>query len=128
MSLLSLKKSKPTAKATLHSVDSFIDDAISYAAGERPYQQETTLATPTDTHRYKSGNRKKPCLKSVKCSTSKQQQKGMRHATFTLTPECITQLSLLSQDSDMAKSAIIRKWISEEFAKRLHTARGDKKK
>ena len=128
MSLLSLKKSKPTAKATLHSVDSFIDDAISYAAGERLHQQETTMGTLTDTHRYKSGNRKKPCLQSVKCSTSKKQQRGMRHATFTLTPECINQLSLLSQDSDMAKSAIIRKWISEEFAKRRHAAGGGQKK
>lgn len=128
MSLLSLKKSKPTAKTTLHSVDSFIDDAISYAAGERLHQQETTSGTLTDIHRHKNDIRKTPCLKSVKCSGSQKQQKGMRHATFTLTPECITQLSLLSQDSNMAKSAIIRKWISEEFAKRLHTAGGDKKK
>jgi hypothetical protein len=122
MSLLSLKKSKPSAKATLHSVDSFIDDAISYAAG-KGLQQETPLETLADSNQKPKDTRVKPCLKAVKCNATQKQQKGMRHATFTLTPECITQLSLLSQDSGMAKSAIIREWISAEFAKRQFTKR-----
>ena len=128
MSLLSLKKSKPSAKSTLHSVDSFIDDAISYAAGKGFHRQETTLKTLADTHRHQNDTREKTCLKAVKCTASEKHHKGMRHATFTLTPECITQLALLSQDSGVAKSAIIREWISTEFAKRLHTDGFNKKK
>ncbi|WP_420933676.1 replication protein RepA [Alteromonas sp. A081] len=116
MSLLSLKKSKPSVKATLHSVDSFIDDAISYAAGKGFHQHETSLAELSETNQKE--RRIKPCLKTVKCTAIQKPQKGMRHATFTLTPECITQLSLLSQDSGVAKSAIIREWISTEFVKR----------
>ncbi|WP_334030138.1 replication protein RepA [Alteromonas sp. P256] len=120
MSLLSLKKSKPSAKATLHTVDSFIDDAISYAAG-KGLHQETPLETQANPHQRPKGTQLKPCLKAVKCDAIQKKPKGMRHATFTLTPECITQLSLLSQDSGVAKSALIREWISVEFAKRQVT-------
>jgi hypothetical protein len=122
MSLLSLKKSKPSAKSTLHSVDSFIDDAVSYASGKNEHHRAAPLSVlaqvNAQAHRSPYEVSSKTCLKAVQCSESKRQHKGMRHATFTLTPECISQLSLLSQDSGLAKSAMIREWISTEFAKR----------
>ena len=42
-------------------------------------------------------------------------QKGsaMRHATFTLTPECILKLTQLSKQQGKAKSALIREWIQQ---------------
>lgn len=167
MSLLSLKKSKPSAKTTLHSVDAFIDDAISYAAGVQVLGQEEIAqakhrhiegrSTDTNPVHLKSVDapnmqnessssiqghiqrqlktKQKPDAKLVERAgekptanamhhTGKQisQRKntylGMRHATFTLTPECISQLALLSQDSGIPKSALIRKWITREFEER----------
>lgn len=175
MSLLSLKKSKPSAKTTLHSVDAFIDDAISYAAGVQVLGQEEIAQAKhrhiegrsTDTHpvhlksvdapyvqnessssiqghiQRQLKTKQKPDAKAggradekanekasekrtakvmphtdKPISESKNTYLGMRHATFTLTPECISQLSLLSQDSGIAKSALIRKWITREFEER----------
>ncbi len=167
MSLLSLKKSKPSAKTTLHSVDAFIDDAISYAAGVQALGQEEIVQAKhrhiegrsTDTHPVhlksvdapyvqnessssiqghiqrqlktkqkpdaKAGERagekataKKTQHTDKPISQGKNTYLGMRHATFTLTPECISQLSLLSQDSGIPKSALIRKWITREFEER----------
>jgi len=37
--------------------------------------------------------------------------KGMRHATFTLTPQCIEKLANIAQKTGKAKSALIREWI-----------------
>lgn len=163
MSLLSLKKSKPSAKTTLHSVDAFIDDAISYAAGVQVLGQEEIAQAKhrhiegrnTDTHpvhlksvdapivqnessssiqghiQRQFKTKQKPDAKANEKPTAKATQHtnkpisrgkntylGMRHATFTLTPECISQLSLLSQDSGIPKSALIRKWITREFEER----------
>jgi predicted DNA-binding protein len=36
---------------------------------------------------------------------------GMRHATFTLTPQCIEKLANIAQKTGKAKSALIREWI-----------------
>ncbi|AUC89280.1 MAG: hypothetical protein CL600_08120 [Alteromonas sp.] len=171
MSLLSLKKSKPSAKTTLHSVDAFIDDAISYAAGVQVLGQEEIAqakhrhiegrSTDTNPVHLKSVDatyvqnessssiqghiqrqlktKQKPDAKAGERANEKANEKataketqhtdkpifqgkntylGMRHATFTLTPECISQLSLLSQDSGIPKSALIRKWITREFEER----------
>ncbi|NDW22471.1 hypothetical protein [Alteromonas hispanica] len=167
MSLLSLKKSKPSAKTTLHSVDAFIDDAISYAAGVQVLGQEEIAQAKhrhiegrsTDTHpvhlksvdapyvqnessssiqghtQRQLKTKQKPDAKAGEKAyekvTAKETQHtdkqifqgkntylGMRHATFTLTRECISQLSLLSQDSGIPKSALIRKWITREFEER----------
>ncbi len=167
MSLLSLKKSKPSAKTTLHSVDAFIDDAISYAAGVQALGQEEIAqakhrhiegrSTDTNPVHLKSVDatyvqnessssiqghiqrqlktKQKPDAKAGEKANEKTTAKvmphtdkpisqgkntylGMRHATFTLTPECISQLSLLSQDSGIPKSALIRKWITREFEER----------
>ncbi len=103
MSLLSLRKSQPLAKPTLRSVDDFIEDALHYAQGldNKPVRDnhEGTASEAND-------NRVVHLHKVQKSS-------AMRHATFTLTPECIAKLTQLSKQQGKAKSALIREWIQK---------------
>ena len=97
MSLLSLKKSKPSTKPSKKTVDAFINDAINYAAGATRInvsQQHLTTTTPSKLSR----------------QTKKE---TMKRATFTLSHECIEALTALSNTSGQSRSALIRQWIKE---------------
>ena len=106
MSLLNLKKSKPLAKPALRSVEAFIDDALLYAQGQ---QDRRTVSVEPVTHTgCDTQSRVVPLRKPQKSQT-------MRHATFTLTPDCIEKLAILSEKSETSRSALIRKWIQENY-------------
>lgn len=103
MSLLNLKKSKPLAKPNLRSIEDFIDDALLYAQGKLDKQEEQG---------------RKGCVKTVNNQNVAPIRKpakteGMRHATFTLTPQCIEKLADIAHRTGKAKSALIREWIEE---------------
>ena len=103
MSLLSLRKSQPLTKPTLCSVDDFIEDALHYAQG---IDTKPVRGSHEDTSSKSSDNRVVRLHKVQKGS-------AMRHATFTLTPECILKLTQLSKQQGKAKSALIREWIQQ---------------
>ncbi len=101
MSLLNLKKSKPLAKPNLRTVEDFIDDALNYAQGKVDKKQPS--AAKNDLKDVRT-DRVVPIRKPAK-------SEGMRHATFTLTPQCIEKLANIAQKTGKAKSALIREWI-----------------
>ncbi|WDT85214.1 ribbon-helix-helix protein, CopG family [Alteromonas sp. 009811495] len=109
MSLLNLKKSKPLVKPALRSVDAFIDDAILYAQGK--HDSISTVPNNANSQISELDNRVVPLRKP-------KQAKGMRHATFTLTPECIDKLTVLSDETGSSRSALIRQWIQESYKRR----------
>ncbi len=88
MSLVSLRKSAPSTNSSRQvSVDDFIEAANLYAAGG----QSTAVESHTNEH--------------------EEQVSPMRRATFTLSEECIKQLTELSSQSGQARSYLIRCWI-----------------
>ena len=101
MSLLNLKKSKPLAKPNLRSVEDFIDDALLYAQGKVDVRGRKNNITGVS-------NIQTQCVAPVKKPAKPE---GMRHATFTLTPQCIEKLANIAQKTGKAKSALIREWI-----------------
>ena len=106
MSLLNLKKSKPLAKPKLRTVEAFIDDALIYAQGK--IDNKDSWAAKNEP-KIANADRVVPIKKSTKFE-------GMRHATFTLTPQCIEKLAKLSETTGKAKSALIREWIESNSA------------
>jgi len=97
MSLLSLKKSKPSTKSSKKTVDAFINDAINYAAGAtriKASQQYLTTSVSSEPPR-------------------QAQKKLMKRATFTLSHECVESLTALSNASGQSRSALIRQWIND---------------
>lgn len=114
MSLLNLKKSKPLAKPNLRTVEDFIDDALHYAQGKVNARQNVSAVN----QRLSTETAVKSCaaLTDRVVSISKKSRQpvkvGMRHATFTLTPQCIDKLAEISEKTGKAKSALIREWIN----------------
>jgi hypothetical protein len=105
MSLIDLKKSSVSkAKKNKVTADEFIADAENYAAGKTSVvsSAKTNLDQPIMT---KVTDWPKNQLK--KCKSTK------RHATFTLSEDAIVQLNLLSKESQLAKSHIIRILVNE---------------
>ena len=105
MSLLSLKKSKPSTKPSKKTVDAFINDAINYAAGAtriKAAQQHPTTTTSSKVSR-------------------QTQKKTMKRATFTLSHECVEALTALSNTSGQSRSALIRQWIKENANTKART-------
>ena len=92
MSLTDLKKSKNTKrKKQTFTVDEFISDAENYAKGQPKIVSAQKKVKSPPKHRIK------------------------RHATFTLSESTIQQLTLLAQETNLAKSHIIRILINELF-------------
>lgn len=108
MSLTDLKKSKDDnnkKRKKAFSVDDFISDAENYAKGSPQLVSEernNTVELPQ-------------ALAAAKEVSEQQekQQKPYRHATFTLSETAIAQLQELAQETQLAKSHIIRILISE---------------
>ena len=103
MSLLNLKKSKPLAEPNLRSIEDFIDDALLYAQGKIDKREKLAKKASVKTAHGK-------CVVPIR---KPEKAEGMRHATFTLTPQCIEKLADISQRTGKAKSALIREWIVE---------------
>ena len=115
MSLLNLKKSKPSARPSLRSVEAFIDDALLYAQGKSKGSHKTN-ANNQNVRQEKTRHSITSSFDKVVPIKKPQRTQGMRHATFTLTPECIEKLSVLSAQTGKAKSALIREWIQDHTA------------
>ena len=90
MSLSSLKKSKPLVKAAPVSVDSFINQALDYANGERV---AAVVRLPE--------------------KAESAAHKPMRRATFTLSEQTIEKLAALSEQTGISRSKLIRIWIEQ---------------
>ncbi len=91
MSLINLSRSTQLAERRHGqpvSADEFIAEALDYATGN---------VAPPETSQF--------------TSSDKLANSPMHRATFTLTQECIAQLSAMSEQSGMAKSRLIRLWI-----------------
>ena len=91
MTLASLKKRAPSVNRPVMSVEEFIDDADFYARG---LSKVVALPCPN-----KHGDDNDAILK---------------RATFTLGETAINQLSELSVKTGIAKSRLIRIWLSDE--------------
>lgn len=97
MSLSSLKKSKPSVeRVSAVSVDDFINDAVNYASG-----QESVVRTL-----YPAQN---------EFGSTIAQTVPMRRATFTLSEETIEQLKILSSNTGICRSRLIRIWADFYF-------------
>jgi hypothetical protein len=111
MSLIDLKKSNVSnAKKKKVTVDEFIADAENYAVGkpEVVSSEKMTLDQAITT--------KAPAVETnwPKRLTTKPKL-PKRHATFSLSEDAIAQLNLLSRESKLAKSHLIRILVNEFF-------------
>ncbi|MDC8832610.1 replication protein RepA [Alteromonas gilva] len=91
MSLINLSRSTQSAERSTGqqvSADDFIDEALDYATGNVAPLKASQLA-----------------------AIDKPANSPMHRATFTLTQQCIEQLTEMSAQSGMAKSRLIRLWI-----------------
>lgn len=124
MGLADLKKNASLCKSANNiavSIDDFIAAADLYAAGQdRPqYEQKQTLITSDTDNRNNIIDflqRKYPQVRKPIESADKGKKQPYRHCTFTLSETVITQLTLLSQQGDIAKSKLIRQLISQYFS------------
>lgn len=96
MSLTDLKRRKPKPRKKL-TIEEFIEDANNYAFGQ------PSLA----------GRTKKKHKVNETLGLKKQSTKIFKHATFTLTESCITELTQLAKHNKVAKSRLIRMMITE---------------
>lgn len=103
MSLINLKKSKSLAKPKLRTVEDFIDDALLYAQGKVNKRQTSAAKNELE-------NAFTDCVVPIR---KRAKPECMRHATFTLTPQCIDKLTRISKKTGKARSALIREWIEE---------------
>jgi DNA-directed RNA polymerase beta subunit len=114
MSLSDLKKSNNNNSSKTRkkdfTVDEFIADAENYALG---------AAEVVGVDNTNGINIEEAILLAKKhiAKTAKKHDKPFRHATFTLSEQAIAQLTQLAEQSNLAKSHIIRILINELSAK-----------
>jgi|TARA_B110000091_G_scaffold211661_1_gene256744 hypothetical protein len=109
MSLIDLKKSNDRkAKRKKVTVDEFIADAENYAVGKpKVVSSEKINVGQAIISQDEAGEIDWPKHQSKKAKLTK------RHATFSLSEDAIVQLNLLSKESKLAKSHIIRILVNE---------------
>lgn len=124
MSLTDLKKSKKAVtKKKAFTIDEFISDADNYAKGKPEIVSGdgknplslTQAIILTQQHISQQG-----LTPENKAPERQAETKPFRHATFTLSEEAIEQLQLLANESQLAKSHIIRILIDELCNKKQH--------
>ena len=107
MSLTDLKKSKQgKQKKRSFTVDEFIADAENYALGH-PEIVNSSVTKNVGIEQAIIAAKEQLVRKKAKTN------KPFRHATFTLSEQAIDQLQHLAQDTNLAKSHIIRILINE---------------
>ncbi|GLX83819.1 replication protein RepA [Thalassotalea loyana] len=101
MSLTDLKKANTKSKRKRQkvSVDDFINDAVNYAKGK---PKVVSAATSAKVQKHGTGG-----------------QKNYKHATFTLNQQAIDTLQLLADETQLAKSHIIRILLDSDPNKEL---------
>lgn len=108
MSLTDLKKNKDDKKPRKKfTVDEFISDAENYAKGK------PELVSKDAKGKLDLKNAVAFAHQYAQRKQDSKDNKPFRHATFTLSEEAIEQLTDLAQDSQLAKSRIIRILIDE---------------
>lgn len=95
MSLLSLKKSTPSANPTVMSLDAFIEDALYYAKG----------------HHHNTGS---SSVVGIETRNRAENSVIKRHATFSLDEQTIAHLAALSQQTGISRSRLIRIWADQQ--------------
>jgi len=108
MSLTDLKKSKThKTKPKNFTIDEFISDAEDYAKGKAKIvsSEQLTVEQAVIVAKQRAANKSWP--------KKSKNAKRKRHATFTLSEESIEQLQLLSKETHLSKSHIIRILINE---------------
>ncbi|WP_137226411.1 hypothetical protein [Shewanella sp. MEBiC00475] len=123
MGLADLKKNASLCKKTNNiavSIDDFIAAADLYAAGQKCPQNEvkqTMIATDADnqTNIIDFLQRKHPQHIELIESANNEKKQPYKRCTFTLSESAIHQLSILSQQGQIAKSKLIRQLISRYF-------------
>ena len=113
MSLTDLKKKKDSAKAKdsvkdQFTIDEFIADADNYAKGT---PQIVSHENHGKMNLKQAIHDAKKFIEQKKVAGS--QGKPFRRATFTLSENSIEQLQILSENTDLAKSHILRILIAE---------------
>jgi hypothetical protein len=94
MSLADLKKKQSKVKSKILSVDDFIEDAQAYARGESILD--------------KIHHNKK-----LKLRVKRNKSTRAKHATFSLSENCIVQLAELAQETGINKSKLIRMLVNQ---------------
>lgn len=94
MSLSDLKKKQPKVKNKMLSVDDFIDDAQAYARGESILD-------------------KLHHNKKIKLRVKRNKSTRVKRATFSLSENCIVQLTELAQETGINKSKLIRMLVNQ---------------
>lgn len=97
MSLLSLRKSTPSAEPSQVTVDNFIEEALYYASGASRFSGEM-----------------KNCALLLNHPAATSANGSMRRATFTLDHQTIDTLARLSKQTDISRSRLIRIWAAEQ--------------
>ncbi|MGB0937695.1 MAG: hypothetical protein ACPGTQ_09560 [Colwellia sp.] len=104
MSLSDLKKgNQKKVKKKDFTVDEFIADATNYAKGK---PKVVSHEADTLEKAQIKGTKAKPL--GVNNKLNKSQEAPFRRSTFTLSEEVIVQLQQLSQETNLAKSHIVR--------------------
>ncbi|WP_448547083.1 hypothetical protein [Thalassotalea fusca] len=112
MSLTDLKKNKDAKqKKRKFTVEEFIADAENYAKG-------APEIVSNDRNQTLDLKQAIAAAKQFEVKQRQERRKGgeskpFKHATFTLSQQAIEQLQLLAEDSNLAKSRIIRILIDE---------------
>lgn len=92
MSLADLKKKKDKKPVKKLSVEDFIDDATAYSQGQSQLGEQATNQPAT----MKRKNNKR------------RSKRRTKHATFSLSQECIVQLNELTKETGINKSKLVR--------------------
>lgn len=128
MGLADLKKSStqsdpgtnPNTRKLQMSLDEFIDDATSYAAGHS--LADKSMADVIELASHFSVPKSQPFSNAISRSEPKQVKKVLkgtepyRKATFTLSESAISHLAELASGCDVAKSKLIRFLIEHHFS------------
>ncbi|WP_371372782.1 ribbon-helix-helix domain-containing protein [Thalassotalea aquiviva] len=101
MSLADLKRQYKDAEQRPFTVDDFILDALNYAKGEgKLLRKKNEKALPPLFHQL--------ALDIEHIDVKPMKEPNFRHCTFTLTEEIIAHLNELSEQTNIAKSRLIR--------------------
>ena len=104
MSLTDLKKHKGKKQQKKQfTVDEFIEDANNYAKGAPKIVSNPQNHGMSVEQAIEEGDKRKQAQKKL----------HVKHATFTLTPEAISQLEQLAKQCKISKSRLIRMMINK---------------
>ena len=103
MSLADLKKKQGKRPHKKLSVEEFIEDATAYSQGKSVLSNSTK--------RLGIQHKRKQAVKSTR----------FKHATFSLSNECIVQLNQLTQETGINKSKLIRLLVDSVDAESINS-------